>query len=83
MVLAEAEDLDVTNEDELLVVGLERRLQHLRRIHPQPGEELGVRTSHPSRRPDQTLAVGILTEGDQNLAYGLLDARQIDGLLDG
>jgi hypothetical protein len=82
MVLAETHQLDVANEHELLVVRLERRGEHLGRVDPQAGEELGVGPGHPGGGADQAVAVRILTEGDEDLPDRFLDAGQVDGALD-
>jgi hypothetical protein len=64
------------------VARLERRVQHLGRVDPQAGEQLGVRPGDPGRRLDQSVPVGILADRDQDLADGLLDPGQVDRLLD-
>jgi hypothetical protein len=64
------------------VVGLEHGGEHLRRIDPQAGEQFGVGARNPGRRAAQAVTVGILTDGEQDLPDGGLDARQVDGLLD-
>jgi hypothetical protein len=64
------------------VVGLERGGEHLRRVDPQAGEQLGVRARDPGRRPAQAVALRILADGNQDLPDGRLDPRQVDGLLD-
>jgi hypothetical protein len=82
MVLAETHQLDVADEHELLVVRLERRGEHLRGIDPQAGEELRVRAGDPGGGAYQTVAVRVLTDGDEDLPDRFLDAGQVDGLLD-
>jgi hypothetical protein len=78
MVLAHRHHLDVADEYELLVVGLERRTEHLRRLDTQPGEQLGVGASHAGRGLLQTFAVRVLADRDEDLADGRLDPRQVD-----
>ncbi|GIG73757.1 hypothetical protein Pfl04_21610 [Planosporangium flavigriseum] len=80
--LTEAHHLDVPDEHQLLVVGLERRGEHLSRVDPQAGEELGVRPRDPGRRTAQAVAVGVLADGDQDLPDSGLDPRQVDDALD-
>jgi hypothetical protein len=64
------------------VVRLERGGEHLGRVDPQAGEELGVRPGDPGRGALQTLAVRVLTDGDEDLPDRLLNTSQVDGLLD-
>ena len=45
----------------------------------QAGEDLFVHAGHAARRVEQTVAVGVLTDGGQDLADGRLDAGQVDG----
>jgi hypothetical protein len=82
VVLAHGHDLDVPHEDELLVVGLERREQHLGRVDPQAGEQLRVGAGDPGRGLAQAVAVGVFADGDQDLADGGLDALEVDVALD-
>ncbi|GAA3344383.1 hypothetical protein GCM10020358_47400 [Amorphoplanes nipponensis] len=82
VMLAEAHQLDVADQHEFLVVGLERRGEHLRRVDPQAGEELRVRAGDAGRGALETVAVRVLTDGDEDLPDRLLDAGQVDGLLD-
>ena len=49
VVLADRHDLDVADEHQLLVVRLEGRGEHLGRVDPQAGEELGVGAGDPGR----------------------------------
>src|SRR5262249_53510545 len=44
----------------------------------QPGTDLGVHLRDALRRALQTVAVGVFTYRDQNLANGFFDAREID-----
>jgi hypothetical protein len=81
VVLAEAHQLDVPDEHEFLVVRLERCGEHLRRVDPQAGEELGVGAGDAGRGALQTVAVRVLTDGDEDLPDRFLDAGQVDGLL--
>jgi hypothetical protein len=82
VVLAHRHDLDVADEDELLVVRLEGRGQDLGRVDAQAGEELGVGAGDPGGCLAQPVAVGILADGDEDLADRGLDALQVDVALD-
>jgi len=64
------------------VVGLERRGEDPVRIDPQASEELGVGAGHPGRRLAQPVAVGVLTDRDEDLPDGAFDPGQIDRLVD-
>jgi hypothetical protein len=83
VVFAHAHQLDVADEYELFVMGLEARGEHLGRLHPQAGEKLGVRTGHPGRRAHETVTVRVFTDGDEDLPDRFLDPAQVDGLLNG
>jgi hypothetical protein len=78
VMLAQAGDADVAHQHKLVVVGFERRREHLPRVDPKPGEQLGVRPGDPRRRLAQAVAVGILTHGEQDLPHRLLDPGQVD-----
>jgi hypothetical protein len=82
VVLAHGHDLDVADEDELLVVRLEGRGQHLGRVDAQAGEQLGVGAGDPGRCLAQPVAVRVLADGEQDLADRDLDALQVDVALD-
>jgi hypothetical protein len=82
VVLAHRHDLDVADEDELLVVRLEGRGQDLGRVDAQAGEELCVGAGDPGGCLAQPVAVGILADGDEDLADRGLDALQVDVALD-
>jgi hypothetical protein len=82
VVLTQAEHLDVADQHELVVVGLEARLHDRRRVHAQAGEELRVRPRHPGRRLAQPVAIGVLAEGDEDLPYRRLDPLEVNGILD-
>src|SRR6478752_1771773 len=78
VVLARAVELDVPHDDELLVVDLERRAEHVGRRHVEAGVDLGERPGHPARGVEQALAVGVLTDGEEQLPDGRLGARLVD-----
>ena len=83
VVLAHAHQLDVADQDQFLVVRLEGGGEHVRRLHPQAGEEFGVRPGHPRRSALEAVTVRILTDRDEDLPDRLLDTGEVDGLLDG
>jgi hypothetical protein len=64
------------------VVGLERGLEHLGRLDPEPGEQLRVGPRHPGRRQAEPVAVGVFADRDEDLADGGLDPLQVDRALD-
>lgn len=64
------------------MVRLEGRRQDLGRVDAQAGEELGVGAGDPGGRLAQPVAVGVLADGDEDLADGRLDALQVDVALD-
>ena len=80
VVLAEAHHVDVPDEHQLLVVGLEGGAEHLGRVDPQAGEEFGVRAGDPGRGLLEPVAVRVLADRDQDLADRLLDPAQVDGV---
>jgi hypothetical protein len=65
------------------VIGLERRGEHVTRVDPEPGEQFRVRLRDPDRGAPQSVPVGILTDGDEDLPYGVFDPFEVNGLLDG
>src|SRR5918997_1491339 len=67
VVLAHGEHRDVLDQDQLLVVLVERAVEHLVRLGVEPLEDLRVRPGHPGRRVPQAFAVGILPDRDQQL----------------
>jgi catechol 2,3-dioxygenase-like lactoylglutathione lyase family enzyme len=80
--LAEAEHGDVAYQHEFLVVGLERGLEDLIRVDPEPGEELRVGAGDPGRGLLESIAVGVLPDRDEDLAYRVLDPDEVDRFLD-
>ena len=78
VMLAHRVDRDVPDDHELLVVLVEDRGQHLGGVGTDAGEDLGVRPGHPLGGVAQAVAVGILTDRDQNLADGCGHARLVD-----
>ncbi|GIF11225.1 hypothetical protein Ate01nite_12570 [Actinoplanes teichomyceticus] len=82
VVLAHALHLDVPDQDEFLVVGLEGGGEHGRRVDPQAGEELRVGPGDPGGGPGQAVPIRVLTDRDEDLPDRLLDPPEVDGLLD-
>ena len=78
MVLAQRGERDVPHHDHLVVVGGEGHRQVLGRVLVDAGEELDVHLGHPARRLEQAVAVGVLTDGRQDLGDGLLDSIDVD-----
>jgi hypothetical protein len=63
------------------MVGFEGGLEDLGGVDAQAGEKLGVGTRHAGRRLEQTVAVGVLAEGDQDLTDRALYPPEIDSRL--
>jgi hypothetical protein len=70
MVLTGAEHRDVLDEDQLLVMLVEGLLQHGVRIGIEAGENLLVGPGDSGRRVAEPVAVRVLADRDQQLAYG-------------
>ncbi len=64
------------------MVRLEGRGQDLRRVDAEAGEELGIGAGDPGGRLAQPVAVGVLADGEEDLADRGLDALQVDVALD-
>ena len=64
---------NVAHQHHLVVVRLERDDEVTGRVLVQSAEHLGVHLGDAARRAQQTVAVGILADRDQDLAHGLLD----------
>src|SRR5450631_152326 len=78
VVLAGAVDLDVFDHDDLVVVRVENRRQHLFGPLLQPSKLFGHGASDPLRRALKTIARGIFADGQQDLAHGRFDAIEVD-----
>src|SRR5690606_679099 len=63
---------------QLLVAFVERPVQHLVRVGVQAGEHLLEGPRHPGRGLLQPGTVRVLATGNEQLAHGLLGARQIE-----
>src|SRR2546423_7219852 len=79
VVFAVAEERDVAYQHHLVVVRLEGHHEVPARIFVQPAEDLRVHLGDAPRGALQAVAVGVFTDRDEDLAHGLLDARDIDG----
>jgi len=73
VVFAAAPDLDVLDQDQLVVTEVEDSGQDLLRILPQATEHFGVRSCDALWGLAQALPIRILTDSDQDLAYGGYD----------
>src|SRR5215468_5831966 len=80
MVLAGAVELDVADQDQLVVVGVEHRRQHVLGPLREPGELLGVGAGHPGRGFDEPVPVRVLPDGEQDLTHRTLDTPGVDQL---
>ena len=69
VVLAGAVELDVAHHDHLVVVDRERGPQHVVRRLVQSRERLRVGPGHPVGGVAQTLPLGVLADGDEQLSY--------------
>ena len=67
-----------TGPSDLVVTGVERDRQVLVGILVQPAADLGVHAGDARRRLAQPLAVGVLADGQQDLADGPAEALVID-----
>ena len=82
VMLAERVQRDVPHQHHLVVVRLERDDQMLRRVFVQPTAHLGVHLGNTARSTQQAVAVGILADREQDLAYGLLQPVDVDTRVD-
>ena len=78
VVLARAVELDVADDDELVVVDLEGRAEHVLGRHVEAGEDLGVGARDACRRVEQPLAIRVLADGQQQLPHGSRSPRLVD-----
>ena len=77
VMLTRAVDLDVADQDQLVVVGVEHGAQHVLRVLGQPGELFRVGTGHPRRGIDQPVPVRVLPDSKEDFPYSPLDPRQV------
>ena len=78
MVLAEGVEGDVLEDHHLLVALLEADHELLAGVHAQAGEHLGVHLRDAPRGAGQALALGVITDGLDDLADGLAGSVDID-----
>ena len=74
---------DVADHHHLVVVRLEGDGEVLGGVFVQARADLGVHAGDPLRRVQQPVAVGVLADGLEDLAHGLLDAREVHRRVDG
>ena len=78
MMFAQRVELDVAQQHDLIIALAKHRLEMPPRIILQSGHQLGVSASDAIGRLEQSLAVGILADRQEDVAHGFLDAREID-----
>src|SRR5436190_11409335 len=78
VVLAGAGHLDVLDQHHLVVIGVEDRGERALRMRAEAGEDLGVHARDAVRRRTQPVPVGVLADGEQDLADGGGDALLVD-----
>jgi hypothetical protein len=74
-------DRDAFDEDEFVVVCLERRLEDPGGVDAKAREQLGVSTSDAGRGLEQTVAVGVFAKGEENFPNRGFYSFQVDGFL--
>src|SRR5512147_1311017 len=80
MVLADAEDLDVAHDHQVVGAGLVREdaTEVIRRVVAHASEHIAVCARDTRRGFDQTIPVGVLADRDQDLPHGPLDSLQVN-----
>ncbi|MPM31940.1 hypothetical protein SDC9_78497 [bioreactor metagenome] len=78
VVLAHRPDLDVLDQDQFAVVDVEGRRQHLAAGPAHAREHFAVHPGDPFRGLEQTLAIRVLTDTDQDLADGSGDPLVVE-----
>jgi hypothetical protein len=76
--LAEGVELDVAEEDDLIVSFVEDRLEMPLRIILEAGHEFAIGAGDAVGRLQQSLAVGVFADGEEDLAHGAFEARDVD-----
>ena len=76
--LAQRVHRDVAHHDHLVVVGFEHGGEVLRRLLMEPGTDLRIHAGHPVGGVEQSVAIGILTDREQDLPDGGGDTFLID-----
>jgi hypothetical protein len=77
MMLAEGLEFDVAEEDDLVVTFMEDGAEMEPGILIEAGEEFGIRPGDAVGGLEESLAVGVFTDGQKNLADGALEPGQI------
>jgi hypothetical protein len=78
MVLAQRVKFDIAEKHDLIVPFAKHRLQVLARVLIESGHEFRIRAGDAVRRLEQTLALGVLPDSQQDLPHSSLDAGEID-----
>ena len=58
---------------------IEGRGQDIRRLLVEPAEHLGIPPRDPRRGIAEPVAIGILTDGDEEVPHGALDRGTVEG----
>ncbi|GAB7041599.1 hypothetical protein JCM9533A_54490 [Catenuloplanes niger JCM 9533] len=82
VVLAERHHVDVADQHQLVVVGLERGGEHRAGVDAQAGEQFGVGTGDAGGGLLQPVPLRVLAERDEDLPDRGLDPGKVDGVLD-
>jgi hypothetical protein len=83
VVLADGVEGDVLEDDQLVVFLVEVGLEELGGILPQAAEKFGVHLGDAGGGACEAFTVGVFADGDEDLANGGFDARQIDTAFEG
>src|SRR5258706_3025643 len=78
MVLAEAVEFDVAEENDLVVALGEYGFQVALGIILEAGHQLGVGACDAVGGAKETFAIGVFADGDEDFAHGFFDAGDID-----
>lgn len=81
VMLAHAVELDVPNQHDFIIILSENTLEMDARVGVQAGEYLRIHAGDPRGRFEQTLSVGVFSNGDQDFTHGVLDSLMIYGPL--
>jgi hypothetical protein len=79
VMLAHAVEFDVAHEDDFVVIFGEYSLQVDAGIFVEPGENLGIHSGHAGWGFEESFAVGIFADRDEDFADRTLDAFVVDG----
>src|ERR1700689_1614064 len=78
MMLTHAVNLNVPDQHELVVVGVEHRGQHVLGALAETGELLRVGPGHPGRGVLEPVPLRVLADGEQDLPHRPLDTRCVE-----